>query len=255
MDNDYSLNSKKEQKHKKQIIKNINLELTGINTTILQSKNFEQTIIYLEFAALALEEKAKDAFCKFSNDKLPEKTVLALLQEKIFQVRSMSYENLRQHTINQGDQTEINTLRNISWEGSNSWEKDFRIDLLRAILKKKINFNTTPPLSDEILDQELKDIGVRVQLDLIEGFSNKPSLYALYQAYNCTYSSLIKKALTNHVVRIIKTHVKTKIMAISFIGISIVLWSIRPYLEKRYPNEIRYLYELIALVLLNRPLA
>jgi len=242
----------KRRKHERHAIDSLNLELTGTNSAILNAQTIEQTIIYLEFAALILEEVTKEEHDRDDENAL-HKTSTAL-QEKMTRVRTISYENLRAHTIKQGYEANIIALRSVHWQGSNDWEKEFRNNILKAILKKKINLYTVPPLPDETLDNELQNVQAAIQLDLIEGFSAQPSLNALYQAYNSAPSHVIKKALTHHVFGIMKTFIKTKITAISFIFISVLFWYAWPYLQKHYPKELRYLYELIALILLDRKL-
>lgn len=224
-------------------IDSLNLELTGTNTAMLYSQTLQDAILLLEFAALTLEKN------KEFSQKGYDYNITSTLQQKMVEVRNSSYENLRSHTIKRGCDTDITTLRKIAWEGTNTWEKNFRNTILKEVLKKKINTYITPPLSDETLDNELGGIEHKIQLDLIEGFSTPISLYALYQAYNVAPSNIIKKTLTNHIFNIFKEYVKSKISAISFVTLSVGFWYASPYIQKRYPKEIRYLYELITLMI------
>jgi len=222
-------------------------EFAWASTAIMNSKNFKDTIAYLELTAeLFKGEKERTG----ENNELNR--YVSRLQKKITGSYAISYENLRSYTIKQGLETDVKTLKEeVVWNSEDEWEKNFRYEILREILKRKINTYIKPPLSDESLNQALNNATDTVQLDLIEGFSIPISLFALYRAYHIAPSYIIKAALTNHIFAVTKTYLKSKISAIAFIVISAAFWYALPHIQKRYPKNINHFYDLIALLLLD----
>lgn len=160
----------------------------------------------------------------------------------------------RKKLIIQGCNQHYKVLHEIAWQ-----DEEIYKNVLRDVFVAKImHLNLFPKASENIkekIEQDLKEavekLDVTEQLDVLNVFSRSASIIDTITTYKELEQSILKKAVKKYVFSLCKEYLKQKMPHFAFVLVSVMFWYLWPTLEKKYSKDILYLYEALAIILLN----